>query len=80
MDFTDFGAQHGLRLNYTECVVDTIHAGQVVDISEQEFGNLKYKGKCPISIAQLIKMQAAQGGQQLSRVTDLQIEFKDSQY
>jgi hypothetical protein len=52
----NYGDHHCLRLNYTECVVDTILSGQVVELSEQELGSLKYKGKCPISIASLIKM------------------------
>jgi hypothetical protein len=67
-------------LNFNDCVVDTISSGQVVELNEQELGSLKYKGKCPISIASLIKMQTSQGGAQLSRVTDLSLEFKDSQY
>lgn len=76
----DYGDHHCLRLNYTECVVDVISSGQVVELSEHELGSLKYKGKCPISIASLIKMQTSQSGAQLSRITDLSIEFKDSQY
>jgi hypothetical protein len=58
----DYGDHHCLRLNYAECVVDTISSGQVVELSEQELGSLKYKGKCPISIASLIKMQTSQSG------------------
>jgi hypothetical protein len=58
----DYGDHHCLRLNYTECVVDTISSGQVVELSEQELGSLKYKGKCPISIASLIKMQTSESG------------------
>ena len=62
MELPDYGQSQCLRLNFTECVVDTVSAGQVVELSEAELGSLKYKGKCPISIASLIKMQASQGG------------------
>ena len=65
--------QPGERLNVTfpNCVVDQINSGQTIQLSEEEFGSLKYRGKCPTSIASLIKMQSAAGGIQLSRVTDL---------
>ena len=76
----DYGTHHGFKLNYTEVVVDQISSGQVVESSEQDFGRMNYKGKCPVSIASLIKMQNSKGNTQLSRVTDLQVEFKDNQY
>lgn len=69
-----------LSVSHTNCVVDQILAGQTIQLSEEELGSLKYRGKCPTSIASLIKMQSAAGGVQLSRVTDLQLEFKDSKY
>jgi len=60
-----------LNITHPECVVDRINKAQTLTLDEKELGSLKYRGKCPTSIASLIKMQAAQGGVQLSRVTDL---------
>ena len=69
-----------IQVNYPDCVLETINRGQTLTLDENELGNLKYRGKFPTSIASLIKMQAGQGGLQMSRVTDLQLEFKDSRF
>ena len=63
--------QAALNITYPNCVLDQINSGQTIQLSEQQLGSLKYRGKCPTSIASLIKMQSAAGGIQLSRVTDL---------
>lgn len=51
-----------LNITYPNCVLDQISSGQTIQLSEQQFGSLKYRGKCPTSIASLIKMQSAAGG------------------
>jgi hypothetical protein len=60
--------------------LEKICKGQTLTIDETELGTLKYRGKFPTSIASLIKMQAAEGSLQMSRVSDLQLEFKDSRF
>jgi hypothetical protein len=62
------------------CVVETIARGQTRTVSEADLGNIKYKGVCPTSIASVIRMQSASDGRMMSRITDLQIEFKDDKY
>lgn len=49
-------------------------------MDKEELGNFKYKGKCPASIASLIKLQNLAENQQIARLTDLEIEFKDNAY
>jgi len=62
------------------CVLEVIAGGQTRIISESELGSLKYRGKCPTSIASVIRMQASSSGKMLSRITDLMLEFKDDKY
>ena len=64
-------SSRALNVTYPNCVLDQINSGQTIQLSEEQLGSLKYRGKCPTSIASLIKMQSAAGGIQLSRVTDL---------
>ena len=72
-------AERHLKLTHN-CVVDTICKSQTVELSERELGSLNYRGKCPTSISALIKMEPTQGSRLISRVTDLQLEFKDAKY
>lgn len=58
-------------------MVDTIARGQTRQLSENELGSLKYKGVCPTSISSVIRMQPTSDGRMISRITDLQLEFKD---
>ena len=60
--------------------METIAKGQTRSITEAELGNIKYRGVCPTSIASVIRMQSASDGRMMSRITDLQIEFKDDKY
>ena len=42
-------------------VIDTIAKGQTLILNKEELGNFKYRGKCPTSIASLIKLYNTQG-------------------
>jgi len=64
----------------TPMVIDTITKGQTRTLSEDDIGSLKYKGICPNSIASVIRMQSTGDNRMISRVTDIQLEFKDDQY
>ena len=55
----EFGDHNHLKISLANCVVDQIERSQTISLSENELGSLKYRGKCPTSIASLIKMQAA---------------------
>lgn len=47
----------GLSITHPNCVVDVISGGQTITLSEKELGNLKYRGKCPTAIAQMIQLK-----------------------
>ena len=66
-----YQGENAIMITHANCVVDQVAKGQTITLTEAELGSLKYRGKCPTSIASLIKMQSAAGGIQLSRVTDL---------
>jgi hypothetical protein len=60
--------------------VETIRKDQTKTLTEDELGSLKYKGLCPTSISSVIRMQPSGDGRMMSRITDLQLEFKDDAY
>ena len=53
-------------------VLETIHQGQVLTLTESQIGKLNYLGQCPVNLANLIKQK-----NKISRINGLEVEFKD---
>eukprot|EP00347_Sterkiella_histriomuscorum_P005551 403356179 len=62
-----------------DIVVETLIKGATLHLSENEFGELKYKGQCSAYYANHIK-QKAKGQTYITRIACLDMDFKDNKY
>jgi len=60
-------------------VLETIAPGQCKTLTDEEFGQLKYKGKCPTNVADKIQLHDSAVGS-IGRLEGAELEFKDGQH